>query len=252
MYLVSNINGNPLEKDNNGFISHVGPDGAVHSLKWIEGGRDGVTLHAPKGLGISGDTLFVADIDVVRLFNRTTGAAMSQRAIRGATFLNDIAVGPDGKVYVTDMGMRGGAQGFEPSGTAAIWTFGARGAATPFARGESLGAPNGLAADSAGLTVVTFDGNQVFRLSAGGARVDLPGAPAGQLDGVVALPDGGLLISSWEGQAIYRLHPEGVYSTAVDSIASPADIGFDSRRNAVLIPVFTENRVEVRGIETGG
>src|SRR5215831_227134 len=80
IYLVSNINGTPLAKDNNGFISRVSPDsGKVVQLKWIAGGANGVTLNAPKGMGIVGDTLFVADIDVVRMFNRTTGAPMGQR-----------------------------------------------------------------------------------------------------------------------------------------------------------------------------
>src|SRR5256886_13499427 len=47
-------------------ISRVRPDGAVENLKFIEGGHNGVTLHAPKGLALLGDTLWVADIDVVR------------------------------------------------------------------------------------------------------------------------------------------------------------------------------------------
>src|SRR6185503_17852593 len=74
IYLVSNINGSPTAKDNNGFISRVRPDGAIENLNFIEGGRAGVTLNAPKGLAVTGDTLWVADIDVVRAFNARTGA----------------------------------------------------------------------------------------------------------------------------------------------------------------------------------
>src|SRR5712691_7878176 len=74
IYFVSNINGSPTAKDNNGFISRVRPDGAVENLKFIEGGHGGVTLNAPKGLAIRGDTLWVADIDVVRSFDAKTGA----------------------------------------------------------------------------------------------------------------------------------------------------------------------------------
>src|SRR6266513_545668 len=47
IYFVSNINGGPTTKDNNGFISRVRPDGAVENLKFIEGGHGGVTLNAP-------------------------------------------------------------------------------------------------------------------------------------------------------------------------------------------------------------
>src|SRR5207253_5258061 len=76
IYFVSNINGSPTAKDNNGFISRVRPDGAVENLKFIEGGKNGVTLHGPKGLALWGDTLWVADIDVVRGFNARTGASI--------------------------------------------------------------------------------------------------------------------------------------------------------------------------------
>jgi len=56
IYFVSNINGSPTAKDDNGFISRVRPDGAVENLKFIEGGHNGVTLHAPKGLALLGDS----------------------------------------------------------------------------------------------------------------------------------------------------------------------------------------------------
>src|SRR5204863_310120 len=69
IYFVSNINGGPTTKDNNGFISRVRPDGAVENLKFIEGGHGGATLNAPKGLALRGDTLWVADIDMVRSFD---------------------------------------------------------------------------------------------------------------------------------------------------------------------------------------
>jgi hypothetical protein len=35
VYLVSNINGSPLGKDGNGFISRLAPDGSLLELKWI-------------------------------------------------------------------------------------------------------------------------------------------------------------------------------------------------------------------------
>ena len=50
-YLVSNINGKPDGKDNNGFISVLSPDGTTTTPKWIEGGKDKVKLDAPEGHG---------------------------------------------------------------------------------------------------------------------------------------------------------------------------------------------------------
>src|SRR2546425_9624254 len=108
IYFVSNINGGPTRKGNNGFISRVRPDGAAENLKFIEGGHGGVTLNAPKGLAIRGDTLWVADIDVVRAFDAKTGAARDTVSLAslGAIFLNDIAIAQTGALYITDTGIR--------------------------------------------------------------------------------------------------------------------------------------------------
>src|SRR5690242_10469967 len=65
IYFVSSIAGSGTAKDDNGFISRLRPDGAIENLKFIEGGKNGVTLNAPKGLAIVGDTLWVADIDEI-------------------------------------------------------------------------------------------------------------------------------------------------------------------------------------------
>src|SRR5690242_3865752 len=54
VYLVSNINGDPLAKDNNGYISRVSPDGKALTVKWIAGGMNGVKLDAPKGTALRG------------------------------------------------------------------------------------------------------------------------------------------------------------------------------------------------------
>src|SRR3989449_11480919 len=103
IYFVSNINGGPTTKDNNGFISRVRPDGAVENLKFIEGGHNGVMLNAPKGLAIRGDTLWVADIDAIRAFDAKTGAARDSVSLAslGAVVLNDIAIAQTGAVYIT-------------------------------------------------------------------------------------------------------------------------------------------------------
>ena len=56
---VSQINGNPGEKDGNGRISKLGLDGSVVTADWVTG------LNAPKGLRSFAGTLWVADIDEV-------------------------------------------------------------------------------------------------------------------------------------------------------------------------------------------
>ena len=55
-YFISNINGGPADKDNNGFITKLDPDGKVIALKFIDASK-GTPLHAPKGLAIVGKNL---------------------------------------------------------------------------------------------------------------------------------------------------------------------------------------------------
>lgn len=248
VYLVSNINGSPLEKDGNGFISRITPDGSVEDLGWIDGADEGVTLHAPKGLAIRGDTLFVSDIDSVRAFSRTSGQYHGARGVPGSTFLNDLAVGPDGTLYVSDSGLN---PDFSSSGTDAIYRFEGD-EAVVVAEGADLAGPNGLVAYGRSVAVVSFGGADLARvdLDAGEAGVAevLATLPGGQLDGVVRLDDGSFLVSSWETQSVYRVPAsgEGEAEVVADGIPSPADIGFDVQRQRVLIPVFEADRIEIR------
>ena len=90
VWFVSNINGSPSGKDGNGFISRLTSDGVVDSLHFVQGGRGGVSLDAPKGMAITGDTLWVTDINVLRGFNRKTGAPVATIEFgKRALFLND-------------------------------------------------------------------------------------------------------------------------------------------------------------------
>jgi streptogramin lyase len=247
VYLVSNINGSPVAKDDNGFISRVAPDGHVLALKWIDGASDSVELNAPKGSAIHGDTLFVADIDAVRMFDRVSGRPLGSRAVRGATFLNDVAAGPDGTIYFTDSGLKLGAAGFAPTGTDAVYRFDARGNAVAIIRGDSLGRPNGITVDSSGAYVVTFGSGAAYHLDATGARTAFPKPPHGQLDGIVETAGGTFYISSWEDSSVVAVNPPSdTYTMKVHGVPSPADIGYDSRRHRLLIPSVLTNRIEIR------
>jgi sugar lactone lactonase YvrE len=247
VYLVSNINGTARAKDDNGFIARIAPDGTVLDLKWIDGENPEITLHAPKGLAIRGDTLFVADIDAVRLFNRQTGEPSGTWSVPGATSLNDVAVGRTGKIYVTDSGMRAGRR--EPtSGTDAVVQFDEAGTPERLVSGAALGGPNGIAVDRAGrIVIVSYVSGQVTLVSAESGQISgLPAPEAGGLDGVALAPDGSYLISSWEGNAVYRMGPGGQYSVEVSDVDSPADIAVDRGRRRLLIPLPVKDRLEIR------
>ncbi len=242
VYLVSNINGNPTAADGNGFISRVAPDGQVLELKWIDGTTSGVRLNAPKGMAVAGDTLYVSDITAVRMFDRRTGAPKGSVVILGSTFVNDLAAGRDGTVYATDSGLR---PDFSPSGTDAVYKIDASGRLTPVAKGSSLNGPNGITVLPDGtLVVVTFSpAGEVYNLGVDGSKQNVRKLPSGNLDGVEALPGGALLISSWGASAVFQLERDGSVKTVVANVPSPADIGYDTKRDRVLIPIFMENRL---------
>jgi len=239
-YLVSNINGSPFDKDNNGFISILSPDGQITTLKWIEGGKNKVTLDAPKGLALSKGVLYVADIVTVRMFDAKTGAPKGEVPIAGSTFLNDVTAAPDGKVYVSDTGVKAG---FEPNGTDAVYVI-EKGKAKALAKSTELGRPNGVLWTDKGLLVVTFGTNEVYRLDDKGVKQDVTKTPAGGLDGIVSVGDS-LLVTSWEAQAIFRGKLGGAFEVALPAQKSPADIGYDTKRGRVIVPHLMENTVEV-------
>lgn len=244
-YLVSNVNGNPTDRDNNGFISALSPSGEITALKWIEGGKNGVKLDAPKGLAIVKGTLYVADISVVRTFDARTGAPRGDIAVPGSTFLSDLATGPDGKIYLTDVGPPQGE--FDGSGTEAVYVIkGHR--ARVLAKGSELGRPDALAWSQDGVVVSPFGADEIYRLDEHGKRQDITKLPAGGLAGIVKLGDS-FLVASWQTSTIYRGKLGGTFQVALAGQKSPADIGYDTKRARLLVPHFTEGTVEAFAVE---
>jgi sugar lactone lactonase YvrE len=243
VYLVSNMNGGFLTQDNNGFISRINPENGATDLNWIAGGRNGTTLHAPKGMAIAGDTLYVSDVNAVRKFDRRTGAPRGEIAIPGATFINDLV--SDGEnIFLSDSGMLPGpGEGFVARGSDAIWKI-SSGGARKVAAGERLHQPNGLALVDGDLWVASFASNELYRL-AGDAPGKTTRLPMGELDGVIALPDGSFIVSCWEAMAIYRGDRTGSFRPLLAGISAPADIGYDSKRRRLLVPRPTDNQATV-------
>jgi hypothetical protein len=240
VYFVSNTNGAPNAKDGNGYISRMGPAGMVRDSAFIKG------LNAPKGMALVHDTLWVADIDQVRAFDVRTAAPVATVPVPGAIFLNDIAAAPDGSLYVTDTAIRFGPKGVEHPGTDEIFRIAPNRTVSVAIRSDSLGRPNGITWDAAHqrFIVVPFGGKSLLAWKPGETTVTSLGAGAGQFDGVEITTDGAIWVSSWADSSVYR-YAGGQGSNLIKGVPSPADIGYDARRNRLLIPIFTGNRVEI-------
>lgn len=246
-YLVSNIQGKPVDVDNNGFISELSPDGKVTNLKWIEGGKNKVTLNAPKGMAISKDVLYVSDLDTVRMFDVKSGAPKGEVKLAGAAFANDVAATDDGRVFVSDSGLKMEGSDFKPTGTDAVWVI-EKGKAKPYAKSETLAKPNGLWTDGKSVVAASFGSNELYRVDEKGTRSDVTKLPKGSLDGIVKVGDA-FLVSSWDGQAVYKGTLGGTFEPVLTQLKAPADIGFDTKRSRVLVPRFMEDAVEAYEIK---
>ena len=106
-FFISNVNGEPDARDNNGFITKVDTEGKVLNLKFIQGGIADVMLHAPKGLTIVDQTLYVADLDQLKGFDKSTGkpvvvVTFPSLPSKGSLSLTDVTAGPNGLLYASD------------------------------------------------------------------------------------------------------------------------------------------------------
>lgn len=253
LWFVSNINGNPSQKDGNGFIVRLTADGAaMDSMPFIEGGRKGVTLNAPKGMALVGDTLWVADIDALRAFNARTGAPIASVEIKGSAFLNDVVAGPDGSVYITDTGVRFDDKGqmTHPGPDCIVQVIGRQYRRVVTFPGQP--GPNGIAYDASGqrFLINAFASANFFAWKPGMATADSIGVGAGAGDGLELLADGRAAYTSWADSSL-SVFANGTSSTLMKGLPSPADIGYDTRRQRLAVPLFNDGKVVFIALEGG-
>ncbi len=94
---VSNINGQPTQLNGKGYISKLSINGEVLNQHWLKG------MDAPKGMAIKGDTLYVADMQQVHVVSLSKGEIITRFTAPKAKMLNDITIGDDGSVYISDL-----------------------------------------------------------------------------------------------------------------------------------------------------
>jgi sugar lactone lactonase YvrE len=233
VYFISNFNG-AQAADSNGFIARVRADATIDSLHFMVG-TTAAPLHGPRGMFLTADTLWVADADGVHLFHRRTGAQLGFVDFKSFApgFLNDIAQGPDGAIYITD------------TGRSRVYRIAGR-TPTIAIEDSAMSAPNGITWDgshsrfllaswSAAPPIHEWDGQtKVTAIS--------PAGP-GRNDGIELVGDR-LLIANQADSAINILS-NGAVRRYIRVPGAPADIGIDTRRGRVAVPYVDLNRVDI-------
>ncbi len=247
VWFVSNVNGG-TERDNNGFISRVSGDGKLENRRFIAGGEKGVTLHGPKGMVIVGDTLWTTDIDAVRAFHRRTGAPVATVSLAslGALFLNDITLGPDGALYVTHTGVRfdSAGQRHHPGPDRIFRIQGRR--VTVALESPALGEPNGITYDAARrrFLLAPIVGDSAVQEWRPGSQPSSVASGPGRYDGVEVLPSGDILVAAWNDSTV-NIVRDGRLVPLVRGLPASADIGYDSGRRRIGIPLIRNERIEI-------
>lgn len=221
---VANINGKPAEKDGNGFISILSPDGRLLNSGWITG------LDAPKGMGIFKERLFVTDITSIAEIDIASAKLIKKYPLTGSAFLNDITIDGSGVVYISD------------SGNGKIYRL-RNGKIDIFLQGKEFDGCNGLCFSQGFLYVGTR--NSILRIDCKTKTVNVFAADTGSIDGLEFAGDDTFIVSDWSG-SVYRIKKgskrELLLSTASEKV-NAADIHYIVAKKILLVPTFLDNRV---------
>jgi hypothetical protein len=251
-YFISNVNGEPDAKDNNGFITKLDRDGKVIAAQFIRGGDGATVLHAPKGMAIVNQILYVADVDTLRAFDVKTGksvATVSFAGQPGPIALVDVAADSQGMLYVSDMDANV-IYRIDPAKQHAV---------SVLARDAALAGPRGLAVHpkTGRLIAVSWHKGNIVEIAGDGAITELVSngffsSRFRNLDGVDFDTWGNMYVSDFTAGKIWRMRPDRHFNVIAEYLPTPADIGVDRVKNLILVPYLYGNAAEINGLETPG
>jgi hypothetical protein len=117
------------------------------------------------------------------------------------------------------------------------------GIVTEVAQGEALGSPNGITwQDTTGTWLLAPEGKEIQTWTEGDPAPKALISGAGSYDGIEALRDGRILVSSWADSAVHIISGREM-TKLIPNVNAPADIGYDLKRGVVAVPLFYDGKV---------
>ena len=223
---VANINKVNVENpDGDGFITILNTDGKISNLKWARG------LNDPKGMGILGNSLFVADLKDLVEIDLKTGVIIKRHAAINSVMLNDVSVSPRDEVFVSD------SRGHK------LYRY-ADGKMELYLDDPNLQGPNGVFAEKDYMIVASAGTGNLWKLDYTTKKYTSWAMTNKTADGILRYGND-YLISCWHGE-VYYVKPDGKVWKLIDSKepqTNTADFGYIPNQKTVLIPNFYKNTV---------
>ncbi len=234
---VSNVNGSPTGRDDNGFISRLKADGSVDEMRFIDGGDKKITLHAPMGMAVHQKTLYVADVDALRAFDLEKGNHLFDVNFGElpVQHLYDVILAPDGMLYATD----------GPGNTIYRIDIKKQHEVTAFIQGEELGQPHGIAwyQPRQLFVVAGWSSGQVHAYDRAGKLQGLPSIFLRTLEGIAADMAGNLYVASTVMGAVYRIAPSFALFAYRSGLPAPAGVAFFQGGGQIIVASFDTGKV---------
>ena len=245
---VSNVNGKPTLKDQNGFISKVSPsNGSIIELNWVTG------LNAPKGIAISNNNsrLYVSDLTDLVEIDIDNGKIIKRFNAPGSAFLNDVVSDNQGNIYVSDTITNTiyKLDGNNNNNTSSLQTW---------LQSPQLNGPNGLHVDNSKNRLIVASLGDLSKPGAGIEVVDLKSktistlgkegttSPFGGLDGIVSdAAETHYYVTDNPAGKVYTVNADGRgYGTLIDlRRQGAADLEFIPGQNMIIIPIMQDNKL---------
>lgn len=232
----------PSAKDGDGFISKIDLEtGEIEQAHFLP--NEGATLNAPKGLTISNNTLYLADIDRVVGFDLDSGDMVFELNIPEASFLNDVAVKDSNTLMVSATNIGKIAQVNIPDKSYHFLDI------------PTIDGANGLdfSADKSTLYCVGYDQTkgEITQITLDPLSSQTLSDYKGLLDGA-QISDGQLYFSDWKSSGKHGiinsldLSAQKVSKLDLNELmGGPADFYLDAKSQTLYVPAMLESIIYV-------